>query len=56
MPAQTGGRGAGPPRATPASAAAIGAMPVSRPARPAPSRDTHAYQSTNATAVTATAR
>ena len=55
-PAQTSGRGAGPPSATPVTAAAIGAMPVSSPARPAPSRSTQVYQSTNATAVTATAR
>ena len=56
MPAQTSGLGAGPPSRTPLTAAATGAIPVSSPARPAPTRDTHAYQSTNATAVTATAR
>ena len=56
MPSHTGGAGTGPPSSTPAAAAATGAMPVSSPARPAPSRVTVAYQRTKATAVTATAR
>jgi hypothetical protein len=56
MPAQTSGRGAGPSSSTPVTAAAAGATPVSRPARLGPSRPTHEYHKTNATAVTATAR
>jgi hypothetical protein len=56
MPAQTGGRGAGPPSRTPVAAAATGATPASSPARSAPSHPTLEYHNTNATAVTATAR
>lgn len=56
MPAQTSGRDAGPPSRTPVTAAAAGAMPVSRPARLAPSRLTLEYHRTKAAAVTATAR
>ncbi|GIF21384.1 hypothetical protein Ate02nite_41140 [Paractinoplanes tereljensis] len=56
MPSQTSGDGIGPPSATPVAAAAIGAIPVSRPARAEPIRETQVYQSTNATAVTPTAR
>ena len=56
MPAQTSGLGAGPPSSTPVTAAATGAIPVSRPARLAPSRRTLEYHKTKATAVTATAR
>ena len=41
---------------TPIAAAAIGATPVSNPARPEPIDCTHEYQRMNATAVTATAR
>src|SRR4051794_38163003 len=48
--------GAPAPRRTPVTAADTGAMPVNRPARPAPSVDTAEYQRTNATAVTRTAR
>jgi hypothetical protein len=55
-PTQTSGRGAGPPSSTPLTAAATGAIPVSSPARLAPSRRTLEYHKTKATAVTATAR
>ena len=56
MPAQTSGRGAGPPSRTPVAAAATGATPVSRPALLAPSRLTLEYHRTKAAAVTATQR
>ncbi len=56
MPAQTGGAGTAPVTGTLIAAAATGAMPVSSPARPAPTLRTHVYQRRNATAVTATAR
>ena len=56
MPAQTSGLGAGPPSRTPLTAAATGAIPVSYPARLAPSRRTLEYHRTKAAAVTATAR
>ena len=56
MPAQTSGLGAGPPSRTPLTAAATGAIPVSSPARLAPSRRTLEYHRTKAAAVTATAR
>ena len=56
MPAQTSGLGAGLPSRTPLTAAATGAIPVSSPARLAPSRRTLEYHSTKAAAVTATAR
>src|SRR5262245_13288531 len=41
---------------TPIAAAAIGATPVSNPARPAPNACTHEYHRMKATAVTPTAR
>jgi hypothetical protein len=50
MPAQTSGLGAGPPSRTPLTAAATGAIPVSSPARLAPSRRTLEYHSTKAAA------
>ena len=56
MPAQTSGRGAGPPSSIPLTAAATGAIPVSSPAWLAPSRRTLEYHRTKAAAVTATAR
>ena len=56
MPDQTSGLGAGAPSRTPLTAAATGAIPVSSPARLAPSRRTLEYHSTKAAAVTATAR
>jgi hypothetical protein len=56
MPAQTSGRGAGPPSRTPVTAAATGATPVSSPALLAPSRLTLEYHRTKAVAVTATQR
>lgn len=56
MPAHTGAAGMSPVSGMPITAAAIGATPVSSPARPAPSQRTHEYQSMNAIAVTPTAR
>lgn len=55
-PAHTAGDGITPVTGTPIAAAAIGATPVSSPARPVPSACTHEYQRMNATAVTPTAR
>jgi hypothetical protein len=56
MPAHTAAAGNAPMTAMPMAAAAMGATPVNNPAAPAPSVRTQVYQSTNATAVTHTAR
>ena len=56
IPHQTGAAGRPAPSSAPLAAAATGATPVSSPALPDPSAATAEYQSTNATAVTITAR
>ena len=53
---ETSGPGTAPLTAIPVSAAAGGATPVINPARPEPSAATAEYQSTNAAAVTISAR
>ena len=56
MPVQTAGPGTGAPSRVPVIAADTGVTPARSPARPGPSLPTALYQSTNATAVTPTAR